>query len=170
MCRALPRGEHPNTVFAVATVQEEVGLRGAQTSSHHVEPDIAINLESGVAGDYPGATVDEAQERLGEGPTIFLHDSSMLPNTKLRDFVLTVAAEIEVPLQFNVLAGYGQDGSAMQRSRAGVPAINIAVPTRYLHSHNGIIARGDVEQAVRLVAELLRRLDSDAVAEIAAFD
>ncbi len=163
-------GEHPNTVFAVATVQEEVGLRGAQTSSHRVEPDIAINLESGVAGDYPGITADEAQERLGEGPTIFLHDSSMLPNTKLRDFLLAVAAEIGVPLQFNVLSGYGQDGSAMQRSRAGVPVINLAVPTRYLHSHNGVIARSDVEQAVQLLAELLRRLDADTVAEIATFD
>ena len=163
-------GDHPNTVFAVATVQEEVGLRGAQTSAHHVEPEIAINLESGVAGDYPGITADEAQERLGEGPTVFLHDSSMLPNTKLRNFVVDVAAEVDVPLQFNVLSGYGQDGSAMQRSRAGAPVISIAVPTRYLHSHNGIIARSDVEQAVQLLTELLRRLDADTVAEIAAFD
>ena len=169
--QALREGEaHPNTVFAAATVQEEVGLRGAQTSSHRVEPDIAINLESGVAGDYPGITADEAQERLGEGPTIFLHDSSMLPNTRLRDFVLDVAAEIDVPLQFDVLAGYGQDGSAMQRSRSGVPAINLAVPTRYLHSHNGVIAASDVEQAARLLHELLRRLDAVTVARIAVFD
>lgn len=168
--RLFVSGQHPNTVFGVATVQEEVGLRGAETSSHHVNPDIAINLESGVAGDYPGITADEAQERLGEGPTIFLHDSSMLPNTKLRDFVLSVAAEIDVPVQFNVLSGYGQDGSAMQRSGTGAPVINIAVPTRYLHSHNGIIARSDVEQAVQLLVRVLEGLSASTVADISAFE
>ena len=163
-------GQHPNTVFASATVQEEVGLRGAQTSSHQVEPDIGINLESGVAGDYPGISADEAQEKLGEGPTIFLHDSSMLPNARLRDLVVDIAASLDIPVQFNVLAGYGQDGSAMQRSRAGAPAINIAVPTRYLHSHNGVVAKSDIEHASNLVTELLRRLDAETVAGIKTFD
>ena len=168
---ALHDGEpHPNSVFAVSTVQEEVGLRGAQTSSFHVEPDIGINIESGVAGDYPGISPDEAQERLGDGPAIFLHDSSMLPNLNLRNFVIDVAREAEIPLQFNVLSGYGQDGSAMQRSRTGAPAVNITVPTRYLHSHNGIISRDDFANAVRLVTEVVRRLDDPTVQRIRSFD
>ena len=137
---------HPNTVYAVATVQEEVGLRGAETSAHHVAPDIGINLESGVAGDYPGISADEAQEKVGGGPAIFLHDTSK-PNLKLRDLCIEVARDAAVPLQFNVLAGYGQDGAAMQRTGAGAPAINITVPTRYLHSHNGVISREDFDRA-----------------------
>ncbi|MBM3141275.1 MAG: M42 family metallopeptidase [Candidatus Rokubacteria bacterium] len=161
---------HPNTVFAVSTVQEEVGLRGAQTSVHAVEPDIGINLESGVAGDYPGISADEAQEQLGAGPSVFLHDGSMLPNLRLRDFVVDVAREANIAIQFDVLTGYGQDGSVIQRSRAGAPSINIAIPTRYLHSHNGIVARHDVLRTARLVAELVRRLDADTVARIRAFD
>ena len=77
----------PCAVYTVSTVQEEVGLRGAQTSSYHIGPDIGINIEAGVAGDFPGMTQDESQERLGKGPAIFLHDSSMVPNLKLRDLV-----------------------------------------------------------------------------------
>jgi putative aminopeptidase FrvX len=161
---------HPNTVFAVSTVQEEVGLRGAETSAHQVEPDIGINIESGVAGDYPGITADEAQEKVGLGPAVFLHDSSMLPNLRLRDLVIDVARAAGIPLQFNVLTGYGEDGAAMQRARSGAPSINIAIPTRYLHSHNGIVARSDVENAARLVAEVVRRLDAVTVARLREFD
>ena len=89
VARALRVSDAPlaATVYLVATVQEEVGLRGAHTSSFHVMPDIGINLESGVAGDYPGITKDEAQEELGKGPTVFLHDSSMLPNLRLPRFL-----------------------------------------------------------------------------------
>ncbi|MBI2855504.1 MAG: M42 family peptidase, partial [Chloroflexi bacterium] len=62
----------PGTVYAVATVQEEVGLRGAHTSSYSIQPDIGISLEAGVAGDYPGTSQEESQERLGQGPAVFL--------------------------------------------------------------------------------------------------
>lgn len=168
--RELQASGHPNTVYAVATVQEEVGLRGAETSAHSVGPDIGINLESGVAGDYPGITADEAQEKVGGGPAIFLHDTSMLPNLKLRDLCIEVARDAGIPLQFNVLAGYGQDGAAMQRAGAGAPAINITVPTRYLHSHNGVISREDFDRAVALVVALVRRLDAETVERVRTFD
>ena len=168
--RALKEAGHPNTVVGVATVQEEVGLRGAETSAYHVAPDVGINLESGVAADYPGITPDEAQERLGEGPAIFLHDSSMLPNLRLRDLVADAAHEAGIPVQYSVLTGYGQDGSAMQRSRGGAPAINIAIPTRYLHAHNGVVHRDDVAQAIRLVTAVVRRLDTDTVQRLRTFD
>ncbi|MYD36337.1 MAG: M42 family metallopeptidase [Dehalococcoidia bacterium] len=160
----------PATVYLVATVQEEVGLRGAHTSSFHVMPDIGLNLESGVAGDYPGITKDEAQEELGKGPTVFLHDSSMIPNLRLRDFIVDTAADLEMPLQFNVLSGYGEDGAEMQKAGSGAPSINIAIPTRYLHSHNGIIHRDDFANAVRLVTAVLHRLTPDAVTNLTTFD
>ncbi len=159
----------PATLYLVATVQEEVGLRGAHTSSFHVMPDIGINLESGVAGDYPGITTDEAQEKLGKGPTVFLHDSSMLPNLRLRDLFVETAAELDMPLQFNVLSGYGEDGAEMQKAGAGAPSINIAVPTRYLHSHNSVIHRDDFANAVRLVTEVIRRLTPQTVTNLTTF-
>ena len=168
--RRLKSEPAPNTVYGVATVQEEIGLRGAHTSSYIIEPDVGISLESGVAGDYPGITQDEAQEKLGKGPSIFLHDSSMLPNLKLRDLVIDLAAEKNIPLQFTVISGYGEDGAEMQRTRGGAPSINVAVPTRYLHSHNGLISRYDFDQAAELVTALVHRLDAETVSQIKAFD
>ena len=160
----------PNTLYAVATAQEEVGLRGAHTSSYKIEPDIGINLEAGVAGDYPGISQDESQERVGNGPAIFLHDTSMLPNLKLRDLFIEVAKEKEIPLQFDVLSGYGEDGAEMQKSRGGIPTINIAVPTRYLHSHHGIISREDFDHTLELIVAVVQRLDSTMVQHLKSFD
>ncbi|MFL2760046.1 MAG: M42 family metallopeptidase [Dehalococcoidia bacterium] len=160
----------PFSLYAVATVQEEVGLRGAHTSSYAVNPDIGLNLESGVAGDYPGISQYEAQEKLGAGPAIFLHDSSMLPNLNLRDFVIETAKEIDIPLQFNVLSGYGQDGAEMQKSFEGVPVINITVPTRYLHSHNSLINLKDVEAAIKLVEACILKLHPTVVEDLKSFD
>ena len=160
----------PFSVYAVATVQEEIGLRGAHTSSYVVHPDIGLNLESGVAGDYPSISQYEAQEKLGAGPAIFLHDSSMLPNLNLRDFVIETAKEIDLPLQFNVLSGYGQDGAEMQKAFEGTPAINITVPTRYLHSHNSLINLKDVESAIKLVETCILKLDPAVVEGLKNFD
>ncbi len=167
--RSIQESPIQGTLFAVSTVQEEVGLRGAKTSSFLVNPGIGINIESGVAADYPGITQDEAQERLGNGPGIFLHDTTMLPNLKLRDLVIDVSEENNIPLQFEVLAGYGEDGAEMQRAFGGAPVVNISVPVRYLHTHNGIIHRRDIDQAAQLVARLVQRLDNDTVNRIARF-
>jgi endoglucanase len=168
--RRLKEKPAPNTVYAVSTVQEEIGLRGAQTSAYQVKPDVGISIEVGVAADYPGISPDEAQERLGAGPGVFLHDSSMLPNLKLRDLVIDAARAIGVPLQFNVLSGYGQDAAEMQRAYGGAPAINLTVPARYLHNHNGLIHRDDFDRAVGLLNEVVRRLDAAAVRGLKSFD
>ncbi|MDP6454200.1 MAG: M42 family metallopeptidase [SAR202 cluster bacterium] len=167
--RSVQESPIQGTLYAVSTVQEEVGLRGAQTSSYIVKPDIGINIESGVAADYPGITQDEAQERLGSGPGVFLHDTTMLPNLKLRDLVIDVAEENDIPLQFEVLAGYGEDGAEMQRSFGGAPVVNISVPVRYLHTHNGIIHRRDIDQTIELVSKLVQKLDQATVDGVRSF-
>ena len=161
---------HPNTIMAVATTQEEIGLRGAHTSTALVEPDLGISLEVGVASDYPGTSPKEAQEALGKGPGIFLLDSSMIPSRKLKDFVVEVARRQGIPIQFEVLTGYGEDGAEMQRFKGGRPSINLTVPTRYLHSHIGILSRKDFDRAVDLLTAVLLALDQKAVEQIKAFD
>ena len=170
IAKSLHSNFHPNKLFLVSTVQEEIGLRGAQTSSFHINPDIGINIESGVAGDYPGISLEESQEKIGYGPTIFLHDSSMLPNIKFRNLIITIAEELKMNIQFNVLKGYGQDGSAIQRAHSGTPTINIAVPTRYLHSHNGVISRLDFDNTVKLIINLIKRLDVKTINNLKSFD
>ena len=159
----------PGDLFFVATVQEEIGLRGGGTSTRRVRPDLGISIEGGVSADYPGARPEQAQERLGMGPGIFLMDSSMIPNQKLRDFFFEVARQEGIPLQPNVLTGYGEDGAEIQRYDSGRPAVNITVPARYLHSHTGIIDRGDLDGAVKLLIAVLERLDRVTVKELSSF-
>ena len=159
----------PADVVWVATTQEEIGLRGARTAVALAEPELGISIEAGVAADYPGMRPTQAQERLGSGPGIFLLDSSMIPNKKLRDFMFRVADEADIPLQADVLTGYGEDGAEIQRFDSGRPSVNITVPTRYLHAHTGVIQRSDFDQAVQLLIEALRRLDSETVRELGSF-
>jgi endoglucanase len=148
----------PGTIYFVGTVPEEVGLRGARTAVDVVKPQIGISLESGIAADHPGG-----------GPAISLADSSMLVNLKLRDFFMRIAAENKIPLQVEVTAAGGQDAAEMQRYGAGRPSINSPVPTRYLHSHNSVIDRADLDHAVNLLVKILLGLDEKTAAEIARF-
>lgn len=160
----------PANVVWVSTTQEEIGLRGAQAAVDMAKPDLGISLEAGVSADYPGIAPTQAQERLGQGPGIFLLDSSMIPNRKLRDFVFEVAAQTGIPLQPDVLTGYGEDGAEIQRYDTGRPAVNLTVPTRYLHGHTGVIQRSDFDQAVELLIEILKRLDAGTVRELSSFE
>ena len=159
----------PAEVVWVATTQEEIGLRGAQTAVALAAPEIGISIEAGVAADFPGMSPTQAQERLGQGPGIFLLDSSMIPNRRFRDLFFDVARETDIALQSDVLTGYGEDGAEIQRFATGLPAVNMTVPTRYLHAHTGMIQRSDFDQAVELLLQVLRRLDRETVAEVASF-
>ena len=100
---------------------------------------------------------------------MFLLDSSMIPNRKFRDFMFRIADETGISLQPDVLTGYGEDGAEIQRFDSGRPSVNITVPTRYLHSHTGIIQRSDFDEAVQLLIEVLQRLDQETVRELASF-
>jgi len=147
-------------------VMEEVGLRGATTSVELVKPDVAIVLESDIAGDVPGVSKEESGVRLGMGPTVLMYDARMIPNLKLRDFVMDTAAELGVPVQTSTIEGGATDGAAIHMFRSGVPTVVIAVPARHIHSHSSIIHRDDYDQAVRLLVALLSRLDASCVEDI----
>lgn len=162
----LMQTEHPNTVYGVGTVQEEVGLRGARTSSWVVEPDVGLTLEVGVAGDVPDVKKDDAQGRLGKGPVIVIRDGSMVPNLRLRDLFIDTAEKLEIPYQFDILERGGTDSGAIHLHRRGVPNLVIAVPTRHIHSHAGIIYRDDFDHAVKLITAVIQKLDMDTVRKL----
>ena len=105
--------KHPNVVYGVGTVQEEVGLRGARTSASKIKPDIAFGVDVGIAGDTPGISEKEAQSKMGEGPQIILYDASMVSHKGLRDFVTDIADENNIPYQFDAIAGGGTDSGAI---------------------------------------------------------
>ncbi len=159
----LAEERHPNTVYGVGTVQEEVGLRGAKTSAHVVSPDVAIILEVDIAGDVPGIKPEESSIKMGEGPTLLVYDRRMIPNLKLRDLVIETAQELEIPLQFSAIEGGATDGGMIHIHAGGVPTVVIGVPTRHIHSHVGIMHRDDYDNALRLVVALVRKLDQATV-------
>ncbi|GGE76644.1 M42 family metallopeptidase [Priestia taiwanensis] len=154
---------HPNVVYGVGTVQEEVGLRGAKTSTHFIQPDIGFAVDVGIAGDTPGVTEKEAQGKLGAGPQIILYDASMVSHKGLRDFVVGVADELNIPYQYDAIAGGGTDSGAIHVTMNGVPALAITIATRYIHSHSSMLHRDDYENTVKLIAEVIKRLDAQAV-------
>jgi len=160
--------EHPNTVYGAATVQEEVGLRGAQTVAHLVDPDVGIVLEVDISGDVPGIKPFEAPARMGKGPSLITFDRSMIPNQPLKEFVIKTAEEIEVPLQLSQVARGGTDAGRIHLNRVGCPSVVISVPTRHIHSHVGLLSLEDVENAVKLVIELVKRLDKETVESFTA--
>jgi putative aminopeptidase FrvX len=164
--RRLKASGHPNQIFYAATVQEEIGLRGARASTAIIKPDIGIAIEGGVTGDAGGAHAEESQVKLGAGPGLFLYDSSALPNRKMVALVKEVAAAKGIPLQFDLVQGYGDDSAEMQTVAGGAPTINLVVPARYTHAHNGVINRRDFDQMVDLVVALIQRLDAATVARI----
>lgn len=164
--KGLKDADHPNVVYGVGTIQEEVGLRGARTSSHAIQPDIGFGVDVGIAGDTPGISDKEASSKMGEGPQIILYDASMVSHKGLRDFVTGVADEMNIPYQFDAIAGGGTDSGAIHMTANGVPALSITIATRYIHSHAAMLHRDDYENAVKLITEVIKRLDEDTVKAI----
>jgi endoglucanase len=154
---------HPNIIFGAATVQEEVGLRGAETIAHLINPDVSIVLEVDIAGDVPGIKPFQAQTKMGKGPGLITYDRSMIPNQAFKEFVIDTAKQSQIPLQLSQMSGGGTDAGKIHMNRTGCPTVVITVPTRHIHSHVGLLSIKDTENAIRLVIELLKKLDKKKV-------
>lgn len=156
---------HPNTIYGVATVMEEVGIRGATTSVRAVDPDVAIVLEADIAGDVPGIKPEESAVKLGKGPSVLIYDARMIPNLKLRDFVIDIAKKKNIPHQVSYVEGGATDGAAIHLHHVGVPTVVVGIPARHIHSHGSIIHYDDYRHALELIYELVLCMDSEKVAE-----
>jgi len=167
--RYLADRDTPNTVWAVGTVQEEVGARGARTAVHTVNPDVAIILEGPPADDAPAPDADGCQGALGAGVQVRLLDPGTLMNRRLAELALTVAEEHDIVVQTAVRRGGGTDAAAIHLHASGVPSLVLGVPVRYAHTHNGMIRLSDYCGALSLVTELVCRLDAETVAGLSAF-
>ncbi|WP_445489542.1 M42 family metallopeptidase [Niallia sp. 03133] len=161
--KGLKNETHANIVYGVGTVQEEVGLRGAKTAAQKINPDIAFGVDVGIAGDTPGVTEKEALSKMGKGPQIILYDASMVSHKGLRDLVTDTADAFEIPYQFDSVPGGGTDSGAIHLTHDGVPALSITIATRYIHSHAAMLHRDDYENAVKLIIEVIKKLDRETV-------
>lgn len=145
--------ETPHDVYFVFTVQEEVGLRGATTSGYSVAPDLALSVDITGTGDTPEARIMAVS--LGDGPAIKVKDGRMLAHPGVKNWLVKTAQANEIPHQFEVLEGGTTDATAIQTSRAGVPAGCVSIPCRYAHTPSEMVDYNDVTGAVRLLVAAL---------------
>ncbi len=155
--------KHPNKVVGAATTMEEVGLRGARTTAYVAKPDVCITLEVDIAGDVPGIEANEAPAKMGYGPSLTTFDSSMIPNQELVELVIKTADANKIPIQLSQVKG-GTDAGAIHMVYAGCPSVVLGVPTRHIHSHVGLLSMKDAEDCVRLIVEVIKKLDKRTVA------
>ena len=146
--------------YAVATSQEEIGLRGATTSATGIAPDVGIALDTPLATDIPGISEHECVTKLGEGVAIKILDSSAIQHPKLVKFLQQLADQHEIKWQPEILTRGGTDSAAIQKSGSGVPVATISVPTRYIHTTIETSHRQDLQGAVDLLAVFLEEGDS----------
>lgn len=161
--KRLKKEKHPNVVYGVGSVQEEVGLRGAKTSGFMVNPDIAFAIDVTVAKDTPKT---DNSLKLGEGPAILVYDSSLVGHVGLREKVIAIAEKEGIPYQIDFLKRGGTDAGSISLVHAGVPAMSFCIPARYIHSHTSIIHQDDYENAVKLLVAVIKKLDRKTVDHI----
>ena len=153
----LGRMRHRWDVYAVATVQEETGLKGAITSTFHLQPDLGIAMDV-TFGKQPG-TADEYTYEVGKGPTI-----GCGPNfhPKLQQALMAVAVKLEMSVHLDPLTRpAGTDAAAIQVSREGIPVELISIPVRNMHTPVETVSAKDVERAGRLLAAFIASLDEE---------
>jgi putative aminopeptidase FrvX len=155
----LVRGERFRfDLHAAFTVQEEVGLRGAQVAAYTIEPDCAFALEGTVADDVPKDKDVSPTTRLGQGPAITVMDRSFIADRRLVRLLTRTAEELGIPYQFKQPGVGGTDAGGIQRARKGVPSVTVAVPCRYIHSPVALLSLNDFHNTVQLMRESLLRL------------
>jgi endoglucanase len=146
---------HDVDIVAVATVQEEIGLRGATAASYNVNPDISIALDTTIACDHPGPTDADSVTRLGDGVAIKIMDASVICHPKLVDHMRKLAEARDINHQMEILPRGGTDAGGMQRTRGGHVSMTLSLPTRYIHTVNEMVNRSDIEAGVNLLAAYL---------------
>ena len=146
------------TVYAVGTVQEEVGLRGATTAAFGIYPDVGIALDVTVAGDVPGVKEIEAPIKLGKGPSIEIADMGLIAHPKVVRLLVDTAEENKIPYQLETGLPGSTDAARISLTREGVPSGVISIPTRYIHSPSSLLRLDDAEKAVKLTAAAVQKI------------
>ncbi|WP_033828123.1 M42 family metallopeptidase [Bacillus andreraoultii] len=155
----------PNILYSGATVQEEVGLRGARTSAYMIKPDLYFALDASAANDMTG---DKNQfGHIGKGTLLRIYDPTMVTHRGLREFILDTAESNKIPYQYFVSGG-GTDAGQVHLANEGIPSAVIGICARYIHSHTSIIHVDDYAAAKELLIKLVRSTDRTTVESIKA--
>jgi len=146
------------TIFAVGTVQEEVGLRGAGTAAFSVDPDVALALDVTVAGDVPGVREFDTSVKMGKGPALTVSDSGLIANPKVLRWLREVAENAKIPYQLETGLLGTTDAARISLTRQGVPSGTICIGTRYIHSPVSMMSLKDAENSAKLTAAAIRNI------------
>ncbi|MEQ8551883.1 MAG: M42 family metallopeptidase [Cyclobacteriaceae bacterium] len=151
----------PYDFYGVFTVQEEVGLRGANVASHHIDPDFGIALDTTIAYDLPGAQEHERVTELGKGTAIKIMDASAICDTRMVKFLKDTADKHKIPWQPEILAAGGTDTAGLQRNgKQGSIAGAISIPTRHLHQVIEMAHKKDIVNSIELLMRALEEIDT----------
>jgi putative aminopeptidase FrvX len=153
----------PNILYSGATVQEEVGLRGAQTAANMIQPDIFYALDASPANDASGEK--DAFGHLGKGALLRIFDRTMITHRGMREFILDTAETNNIPYQFFISQG-GTDAGRVHMSNSGVPSAVIGICSRYIHTAASMIHVDDYAAAKELITTLVRQTDSTTLQTI----
>lgn len=156
---ALKEMESKHTIYAVFTVQEEVGLKGAKTAAFSLNPDVAIATDVTIPGDSPGIERRKAPVFMGEGPVVVMVSASgrgHLADPRMVDWLKKTAKKHDIKIQIEVGDGGNTDASAINFERGGIPSVPVSVPARYIHSPVEVIDLVDLQGAIELIRLAVR--------------
>jgi endoglucanase len=146
------------TVYAVGTIQEELGLRGAATATFGVDPDVGIALDVTIAGDTPGIREFDTTVKMGKGPALTVSDSGLITHPKVLRWLIDTATQNSIDYQLETGLLGTTDAARMALTRQGVPSGTISVPARYIHSPVGLISLKDAENCAKLAAAAVQKI------------
>jgi endoglucanase len=158
MIEALRRTKTKSTIYAVATVQEEVGLKGAKVAAYGLDPDVAIASDVTVPGDHPGIEKKDAPIEMGKGPVVVVADASgrgIMATPQILEWMVGTAREFGIPVQLEASEGGTTDATSIYLTKSGIPTGVISVATRYIHSPVEVLSLSDVERSAELMARCM---------------
>jgi putative aminopeptidase FrvX len=144
------------SVYAVGTIQEELGLIGVRGPAFGIEPDVVLAIDTTIAGGTPELKPGEVSINLGCGPALAIKDAVGVINPKVKKWITETAKKTKIPLQYEVMSGGATDASVIPMIREGIPSGSILIPSRYVHTPVEVADMKDVEDAVKLVVEIVR--------------
>lgn len=149
---------HEANVYAVGTVQEEVGLRGARTATNLIHPDVAIALDVTTALDTP---MDKGDVKLGGGVVLSIMDAGIIAHKALLHEIEDICHDLGLDINYDMMTAGGTDADNIHKAFDGIITMTLSIPTRYMHSHRLLIHRKDYVQTVEAISEFCRRVNWD---------
>lgn len=158
MIEALRRTKSKSTIYAVATIMEEVGLKGAEVSAYGLDPDLAIVTDTTIPGDHPGIEKKDSTLEIGKGPVITVADASgrgLIAGVDVIQWLEETAKEFKIDVQIEVSGGGTTDATVIQLTKSGIRTGLISIATRYIHSPVEVLSLEDLDRCAELIARAM---------------